>query len=98
MEDYMGHTVINISDIDLTTAQVSILSKGLTFCPTPWENLEKLFRKMHQKSHFDTNGDDLDDDLAYNLEVPTGLHVPIWKSFKPTSTYNQLAQEDTLET
>ena len=50
MDDYLGHTVINLSDIDLTAAQVSALSKGLTFCPTPWEpdmsdiilNLEKV--------------------------------------------------------
>ena len=54
MVDYIGRSVINLSDIDLTPSQSSALSKGLTFCPTPWEpdmsqiiqNLENFFRKM----------------------------------------------------
>ena len=34
-ESYIGHNVINISNIDLNEHQVSALEKGLTFCPTP---------------------------------------------------------------
>ena len=35
MQDYIGHTVINLSDTELTSDQLSALQKGLTFCPTP---------------------------------------------------------------
>ena len=34
-ESYIGHTVINVSNIDITEPQVKALEKGLTFCPTP---------------------------------------------------------------
>ena len=35
MENYIGHTVVNLSDTTLTSDQISALQKGLTFCPTP---------------------------------------------------------------
>ena len=34
-ESYIGHTVINLSNTDLTEHQIKALEKGLTFCPTP---------------------------------------------------------------
>ena len=60
MSDYIGHSVINLSQKSLTLDQTNALSKGLTFCPTPWEpdmcsiidNLEDFFRKMRLKAHF----------------------------------------------
>ena len=60
MQDYIGHSVINLSDKTLSPDQLKALSKGLTFCPTPWEpdmasiitNLEAFFRKMRLKVHF----------------------------------------------
>ena len=60
MSDYVGLSVINLSDIDLTEHQAMGLSKGLSFCPTPWEpdmsaiisNLDQFFRKMRLKAHF----------------------------------------------
>ena len=35
MDSLIGHTVINLSDETLSKAQVSVLEKGLNFCPTP---------------------------------------------------------------
>ena len=35
MDSLISHTVINISNIDLTQPQVEALQKGLTFYPTP---------------------------------------------------------------
>ena len=35
MDSLVGHTVINLSDLNLSESQVSALEKGLTFCPTP---------------------------------------------------------------
>ena len=60
MSDYIGHSVINLSTKELSLDQTNALSKGLTFCPTPWEpdmcsiidNLEDFFRKMRLKAHF----------------------------------------------
>jgi hypothetical protein len=110
MVDFIGRSVINLSDIDLTPNQQSALSKGLTFCPTPWEpdmseilqNLENFFRKMRLKSHFHNDpdvdcdyGDIVDDNLDNTPN--TSPNNPIWKSFKPTSTYKPPPQEDTLE-
>ena len=35
VESQVEHTFINLSDVTLTSDQVSALEKGLTFCPTP---------------------------------------------------------------
>ena len=34
-ESYIGHNVINLSNVQLSTYQLSALEKGLTFCPSP---------------------------------------------------------------
>jgi hypothetical protein len=60
MADFMGLSVMNMSSLTLSADQTNALSKGLTFCPTPWEpdmssiitNLEDFFRKMRLKAHF----------------------------------------------
>ena len=41
MDNYIGHTVINLSDVTLTTEQTKALKKGLTFCPTPGAGFTK---------------------------------------------------------
>ena len=49
---FSGETgVVNLSDIDLTEAQLSILSKGLTFCPTPGELEMSELRQDLDKFH-----------------------------------------------
>ncbi len=48
-----GNLVLNMSDLQLTDNQISIISRGLSFCPTPGEpdmgqvflDLERLFKK-----------------------------------------------------
>ena len=53
--------VLNLSKIELTSDEVSILSRGLTFCPTPAEpdmgsvyiDLERFFRTLRLKVFFD---------------------------------------------
>ena len=60
MDSLIGHTVINLSDITLTEAQVSALEKGLTFCPTPgppnkakiWMDFKEFHRRLCLKFHF----------------------------------------------
>jgi hypothetical protein len=119
MDDYIGMSVINHSDLDLTLTQVKALSKGLSFCPTPWEpdmasiiaNLDGFFRKMRLKSHFNNPEVraelDLDPDPVTGTQNSTSqsitdffkpvTHTPIWKNFRPKSTYTPPVQEDILE-
>jgi hypothetical protein len=57
----LGHSVVNLSNVDLTKPQVEALEKGLTFCPTPglpqiqeiWGDLEEFFRRLRIKRFFD---------------------------------------------
>ncbi len=50
--------VLNMSELQLTDKQISIISRGLSFCPTPGEpdmgqvfvDLERLFKKHEIKS------------------------------------------------
>ena len=59
-ESYIGHTVINISKIDLTEPQVKALEKGLTFCPTPgppdkaqiWLDFKEFHRRLELTHYF----------------------------------------------
>ena len=94
MEDYLGMSVINLSDHDLSEFQVSALSKGLTFSPTPWEpdmsdiiqNLESFFKRMRLKCHFyDKESDGLEDDLdnTTNLIGLLNLSQPPTQTTQP---------------
>lgn len=55
--------VVNLSDVSLSEAQISLLSKGLKFCPTPGEpdmaemrrDLDNFHRKLKWQSHFHNN-------------------------------------------
>ena len=58
--------VVNLSDVSLSEAQLSLLSKGLKFCPTPGEpkmddlrrDLDSFHRKMRWKSFFESKEKD----------------------------------------
>ena len=75
MDSLIGHTVINMSDITLTEAQVSALEKGLTltFCPKPlppnkakiWMNCKEFYRRLSLKFHF-YNANQMFDHLSDN--------------------------------
>ena len=64
MENKQLKSVVNLSKRILTDVEVSVLSKGLSFCPTPNKldpgimrsDLDKLHRNMRIKSHFDKIG------------------------------------------
>ena len=57
---YASPTVINLSKHKLTQPQVSLLSKGLKFCPSPgehnqgdlWRDLQKFHRSLRLKCMF----------------------------------------------
>ena len=56
----MDKTVLNLSKVALTQDQLSVLSKGLNFCPTPDEpdpgqykiDLDSLHRRLRLRSRF----------------------------------------------
>ena len=72
--------VINLSDCQLTEDQVSVLSLGPKFCPTPQsldhnklsEDITEGCRKVRLKEYF------------YNPDTPTDSQPPVPKFFKPT--------------
>ena len=59
----MSDNVVNISDRVLTQAEVSLLSRGLKFCPTPVEvdisavkrDIKEFRRKLKCKAYFHFN-------------------------------------------
>lgn len=84
--------VLNASTIPLTDVEMSLLSKGLNFCPTPHEVDDKkvredtraFFRRLRLKEHFsrkDSNKDIADD-------PPPPLHnLEEHKLYRPKSTW-----------
>ena len=55
-----ARSVVNLSNYELSEAQLSVLQKGLTFCPTPGEpdmaelkrDLDSFHRKVKLRAHF----------------------------------------------
>ena len=77
-ESYIGHTVINISNITLDQYQIRALEKGLTFCPTPgppdksriWLDFKEFHRRLELMEFF--SRDDIDqkkDDTNINQSI-----------------------------
>ena len=65
-QSYIGHNVINLSNIILEENQIRALEKGLTFCPTPgppdksqiWLDFKEFHRRLELMKFFsrDCNG------------------------------------------
>jgi len=59
-EQYTVNSVVNISDVKLSKAELDLLSKGLNFCPTPGEpdfgeirrDLDTFHTRLRQKNYF----------------------------------------------
>ncbi len=51
MDRYTHESVINLSDHQLTLAEISLLAKGLSFCPTPGEPMMGNLREDLDKFH-----------------------------------------------
>ena len=60
---YIGHNVMNISQVSLTEHQVTALEKGFTFCPTPgapdksqiWDDFKEFHRRLELMQFFNPN-------------------------------------------
>ena len=76
------NTVVNLSRRELTDSEVSLLSKGLKFCPTPSDldryNLRKdtndFIRRIRLKEYF-FNGDNVEGDFS---NVPAFRNKSVW--------------------
>ena len=112
-ESLIGHTVINISDYELTNHQTSALEKGLTFCPTPgppdkgqiWNDFKDFHRRLVLKHHFYNDNNLLDKEdrelvqmLADSLEEETDPHHAIHKKFNPKSNWKPMNTHVSLNT
>jgi hypothetical protein len=91
----MDKTVLNLSICALTKDQLSVLAKGLNFCPTPTEpdpgqykiDLDSLHRRLRLRAKFQDLDDDTNDfdkygDPLHNIEPFEH------RNFKMKSTYN----------
>ena len=78
MRNLIGHTVINISDTNLTKPQTEALQKGLTFCPSPgppnksliWTDFKDFHRRLILRHHFYNDNhllDNEDQELVHYL-------------------------------
>ena len=76
----MSKSVVNLSKYELTQEEISVLSKGIKFCPTPGpadpgvqrEDLNSLRRRLRQIAFYDDDGNYLPDN-SQGPQVPAVL-------------------------
>ena len=76
-ESYIGHNVINISNLDLNEHQLTALEKGLTFCPTPkgpdkseiWNDFKEFHRRLELVQFFKPNEEQPNVDLGISQSI-----------------------------
>ena len=76
-------TVVNLSGIALSEAEINLLSKGLSICPTPrhiekeqiLDDLEKFFRRLRLKEFF--LEEEEEDSDARTLLHPPNTWMPL---------------------
>ena len=90
----MEKLVLNLSNIDLTPDQLSLLSRGLKFCPTPGpldpgtcrQDLDDLHRRLRLKQHFSSYDDE---DLDFTDEIEPDPTEPFLnRKFRLRSYFN----------
>ncbi|XP_056424537.1 uncharacterized protein LOC130363151 [Hyla sarda] len=75
--------IINISDYELSKPERSVLSKGLSFCPSTklhdiklYSDLEEFFRRLRLKEFFHDKGDTTTTTLDYNIKKKNSHFTP----------------------
>ena len=99
-ESHIGHTVIKLSDINLTKAQTEVLEKGITFCPTPthlpdlskiWNDVREFQRKLELKRFFsEINTDE-------SIYSQADIEDPITEKFKSKSKWKPPTMSATID-
>ena len=76
---YSDCSVVNLSNKHLSTAQMSLLSKGLNFCPTPHESnlgtIRQDFEKFHKVYNVTVYSDSTADNPLRILVAQTRIQV-----------------------
>ena len=83
-DNSIGNTVVNLSSIQLSAAEISLLSKGLKFCPLPprpdsfqlKKDLIEFSRRLRLKEYFWDSEDDDEEDVAYKPLRRTSTWTP----------------------
>ena len=74
-----GKSVVNLSKYELTKDEISVLSKGLKFCPTPnssdpgevREDLDKLHKRLRQIAFYNNPNDSIASSQSSQVALPT---------------------------
>ena len=74
-ESYIGHNVINLSNVELTEHQLRALEKGLTFCPSPgapdksqiWEDFKEFHRRLELMQFFSPKDKDTELNISQSI-------------------------------
>ena len=92
----MDNTIVNLSTYNLSKNEISLLQRGLNFCPTPGQpdpglqktDLDNFHRKIRLHNHF--FGEDFDDDILSSTPADNLYSkVPFeHQKFRPKSTFN----------
>ena len=85
---YLGKRVVNLSRCKLSKAHISVLEKGITFCPTPkgadlaeiHQDVSDFFRRLRLKLHF--YDEESPSNESFISDIPPGL-----VKFKKKSTW-----------
>ena len=85
---YLGKRVVNLSSCKLSKAHISVLEKGITFCPTPkgadlaeiHQDVSDFFRRLRLKVHF--YDEENPSQESFISDIPPGL-----VKFKKKSTW-----------
>ena len=93
MVNFAGHSVVNLSNVTLTKDQTDVLSRGLTFCPSPpktemvdiVQSLDKVLRTMRYRAFFEKRK--FADKLMHKPLPPSKPQYPInLKPYKAKGT------------
>ena len=95
----MDKYVINLSKYTLTKGEISVLSRGLNFCPTPGEpnpgelrtDLDNLHRRLRLRYHF--QDDDSDDGPTPHCDNIHSTEPFANRKFKVSSSFNPPGQQ-----
>ena len=102
---YIGHNVINLSNVHLTEHQIRALEKGLTFCPTPnapdkskiWEDFKEFHRRLELMQFFKPQENHPSKTECNESIIESDPYKEIHKNFKTKSSWKPSPPNKTLD-
>ena len=75
--NFCDKSVVNLSDLELNEHHISLLSRGLKFCPTPpspdpgllREDMDRFHTRLRQIAFFDEKASNLDNSTSFNNTI-----------------------------